>query len=411
MKLVVCADGTWDDEDRAGRPSNVVKMHRGLKTFHVEGVSQWVYYHSGVGTSWGEWFRGGAFGFGIKRNLQQCYEFLVEHYEQGAELYLFGFSRGAYTVRSLAGLIRNSGIVRDKKDVPQAIELYRSRRRANHPAEPAAVAFRRRYSHPIPAPLGADGKRIEDQEGSPPIKCIGVWDTVGALGIPLVGGRILKPLFSRIGMNWWFHDVRLSTTVEYAYQALAIHERRGDFKPTMWEKQLKPNGDAEAPQQTLEQVWFPGVHCDVGGGYGSSGLSDISLLWMKEKAHACGLEFRDDLFERGQGVALDPVGRRHNSFTGIFLLLDVLRFRWRGRSRDFRPTPQHCESIADTALTRYHWMNHDKWPTTDDPDNSFSHILAAAHAAWKPGASPHLRLTPVRQYLSSPPNPSVPPIP
>src|ERR1700753_1945791 len=103
-KLIVCADGTWNDEDLRRSPTNVAKLHRALESQHVEPVSQLVYYHSGVGTKWGDRLQGGAFGFGINRNIRECYEFLVDNYQPGDELYFFGLSRGAYTPRSLGGL-------------------------------------------------------------------------------------------------------------------------------------------------------------------------------------------------------------------------------------------------------------------------------------------------------------------
>jgi uncharacterized protein (DUF2235 family) len=109
-KLIVCADGTWNDEDRTR--TNVAKLHRALQTWHVEGVDQWVCYVSGVGTTFGEALRGGAFGYGLSRNIMQGYYFLVDNYQPVDQLYFFGFSRGAYTVRSLADLIRNSGLVK-----------------------------------------------------------------------------------------------------------------------------------------------------------------------------------------------------------------------------------------------------------------------------------------------------------
>ena len=141
-KLIVCADGTWDDEDRTR--TNVAKIHRALQTWHVEDVDQWVCYVSGVGTTFGEAIRGGAFGYGLTRNILQGYYFLVDNYEPGDQLYFFGFSRGAYTVRSLAGFIRNSGLLkkehRDRAD--EAMSLYRSRSNKKHPNADAAVAFR-----------------------------------------------------------------------------------------------------------------------------------------------------------------------------------------------------------------------------------------------------------------------------
>src|SRR5947208_156518 len=166
-KLIVCADGTWNDEDGAAGPTNVVKIHRSFQNNYVEGVNQWTCYVTGVGTRLRERIRGGAFGYGLSKNILEAYRFLVEQYEHGAELYFFGFSRGAYTVRSLAGLIRNSGLLkkehRDRAD--EAMSLYRSRSNKKHPNADAAVAFRAKYSYE------AD------------IEFIGVWDTVGSLGI------------------------------------------------------------------------------------------------------------------------------------------------------------------------------------------------------------------------------------
>ena len=131
-KLIVCADGTWDDEDRTR--TNVAKIHRALQTW-LEGTDQWVCYVSGVGTTFGEALRGGAFGYGLSRNILQAYDFLVDNYEPGDQLYFFGFSRGAYTARSLAGLIRNSGLLKKefRRQVDDAMKLYRNRSNKTDP--------------------------------------------------------------------------------------------------------------------------------------------------------------------------------------------------------------------------------------------------------------------------------------
>ena len=293
QKLIVCADVTWNDEDAAGGPTNVAKIHHALKHKFVEPVEQFVCYVTGVGTQRSEHLRGGAFGYGLSKNIKDAYRFLVEHYERDDELFLFGFSRGAYTVRSLAGFIRNSGLLRrenvDRLD--EAFRLYRNRSDDTHPQSDKATAFRKANSY------------------EPKIKFIGVWDTVGSLGVPLVRLRILGFLNRLIGKDWRFHDPALSSWVENAYHAMSIHERRGTFVPTLWEKQNKP----ETERQVLEQVWFPGVHCDVGGGYRTSDLSDASLLWMIKRAEGCGLEFRRDALNATLGVAPDPIGRLHNS--------------------------------------------------------------------------------------------------
>jgi uncharacterized protein (DUF2235 family) len=174
----------------------------------------------GVGTTRGERIRGGAFGFGLSRDIRDTYRFLVQNFEPGDELFFFGFSRGAFTARSTVGLIRNSGILgREHADrVDEAYALYRSRSSQTHPRSVEAL-FRRSYSHETR------------------IRFIGVWDTVGALGVPLSGLRLLN----LINRRWQFHHTDLSTTVDGAFQALAIDEKRGPFQPTIWAQQAHAN--------------------------------------------------------------------------------------------------------------------------------------------------------------------------
>lgn len=311
-RLVVCCDGTWNRPDQVHgdvvAPTNVTKLALGLAPEDDWGNPQLLHYERGVGTGRFERLRGGAFGLGLSRNVRSCYRFLAHCYEPGDELYLFGFSRGAFTARSLAGLIRNSGILdsRHLERVEDAYALYRARRPDAHPRGIEARIFRRMYSH-------------DDCM----IRMLGVWDTVGALGIPLRGWHLLPWLNRRFE----FHDTELSSRVRAAYQALAIDERRGPFEPTWWRQQ-----DA-ADDQTLEQVWFAGAHSDVGGGYPEPELAEIALLWMVDRARACGLAFDPDHFVRagpagadperralGHEVAPDPLGALHDSRKGIYRL-------------------------------------------------------------------------------------------
>jgi uncharacterized protein (DUF2235 family) len=343
MKLIVCADGTWDDEDHTR--TNVAKLHRALQTWHVEGIDQWVCYVSGVGTTFGEAIRGGAFGYGLTRNILQGYYFLVDNYEPGDQLYFFGFSRGAYTVRSLAGLIRNSGLLRkEHRDrVDEAMKLYRSRSKKSNPRTEEAQKFRETYSY----------------QPDVSIDFIGVWDTVGALGIPTGSLRLLSLLLRLFGYDWQFHDPQLSTKVRYAYHALSIHERRSSFAPTLWEKQ----SDAP-PEQVLEQVWFPGVHCDVGGGYNAAGLSDEALYWMMQKAHDCGLRFRSEPCEFGFDNAPDPFSRLHDSYNQLFHLVDLLLRKVNGEPRVYSDDPKYCADISRSALVLRRFNTKQQWPTT-----------------------------------------------
>jgi uncharacterized protein (DUF2235 family) len=322
-RLVVCCDGTWNRPDQTKQdvaaPTNVAKIALALAEEDDAGNPQVLHYEPGVGTRRGERVLGGGFGVGLSRNVQDCYGFLVDHYEPGDKLYFFGFSRGAYTARSTVGLVRNAGILRPehRRRIRQAYALYRSPTRDSEPKGIAAELFRRSYSH---SEIYVD--------------LVGVWDTVGALGIPIDGFR--PPWLSRL---WTFHDTTLSRYVLNAFQAIAIDERRRAFRPTLWVQQ----DDAE--DQTLEQVWFSGVHCDVGGGYRDPGLSEIPLLWMAEKARGCGLNFKpdhlvlttsaDDKARRaGIHVAPDHAAELHDSRTRYYRFLPAYDRRLAGNDGD-----------------------------------------------------------------------------
>ncbi len=287
-RIVICADGTWNMPQQSAHggpsPTNVWLLWKLVNDRSASNMPQLAYYHPGVGTG-GILNRvvGGINGFGLRRNILECYRFIVEQYRPGDYLYLFGFSRGAYTVRSLAGLIRNSGIIRrdrfpagEARDaaIAAAWALYRHRGQDTTPVAEKAVDFRARHSHP-------DFR----------ITCMGVWDTVGALGIP-VGG-----LLGWLSRHWFgFHDVKLSSYVDRGFHAVAVDERRGPFVPTLWEQQ--PN--AKELGQHMEQVWFPGVHADVGGGYGwaERGLANLTLRWMVNRVtQCCGLELDAESME------------------------------------------------------------------------------------------------------------------
>jgi uncharacterized protein (DUF2235 family) len=337
-RLVVCCDGTWNRPDEVSQgvaaPTNVAKISLALADQDDSGNPQLLHYEAGVGTRRTERFVGGVFGVGLSRNVQECYRFLVENYEPGDKLYFFGFSRGAYTARSTVGLVRNSGILRPKHRhlIKEAYSLYRRPDKDSAPSGIAAELFRRSHSY---SEIYVD--------------FVGVWDTVGALGIPIDGFR--PPWLSRL---WSFHDTRLSRYVLNAYHALAIDERRRPFRPTLWVQQ------DDAPNQTLEQVWFAGVHSDVGGGYRDVGLSEIALLWMAEKARSCGLAFKPDHLvltewpdaaERREGIQVAPnyADTLHSSRKGIYLLQPAYDRRLAGDDG----AGVDGGALASSAKTRY----------------------------------------------------------
>jgi uncharacterized protein (DUF2235 family) len=244
-RLIVCCDGTWQKLS-SRYPTNVVKIAQAIKP-QAGNIPQIIFYDEGIGTGdKADRMFGGAFGWGIDQNIQDAYRFLCLNYDEGDEIYLYGFSRGAYTVRSLAGLIYCSGLLARNKirQAPRAYELYRDS--DIRPDHPEAVRFRQENAIP------------SENEHGVPIKLLGCWDTVGSLGIP---DQIpFLPVDEWINEKYDFHSISLSPIIENALHAVAIDEHRKIFDVTPMVKSSKN------PQQTLLQVWFPGDHGCVGGG-------------------------------------------------------------------------------------------------------------------------------------------------
>jgi len=334
----VCCDGTWDQPDQArdgvAVPTNVAKLALAVETSDRD--TQRLFYEPGVGTAPDERLLGGTFGFGLSRNVCDGYRWLAQNFSPGDRLFLFGFSRGAYTARSLAGLIRNCGILCPEHvgQVDQAFAFYRDRTSQSHPSALASRIFRNMYSQ-------------DDEE----IYFIGVWDTVGALGIPthtdLPGWDWVMEHFKQSEQLWGFHDTQLSSHVKFAYQALSIDELREPFQPTLWTQ-------GGTGGQTLEQVWFAGVHTDVGGGSRDPSLSDIALLWMLEKARACGLKLKSGQLENGGTdgaggrVAPNWSGPMTQSRHGFW---DVFDKYHRLKQPSVRSAP--AQTVASSAATRF----------------------------------------------------------
>ncbi len=267
-RLVVCCDGTWQ-QLASPCPSNVIKLAQTVKATASDGTPQIVFYHEGIGTgNQATKLVGGATGQGIDRNIQDCYRFLSLNYVPGDEIYLFGFSRGAYTVRSLAGMIYCSGLLERSHitDAPHAYELYRDR--DVKPKDQKAVDYRKQK-----------GDRV-------PITLLACFDTVGALGIP--GITAFKQFNQQLNKRYKFHDTTLNKCIQNALHAVAIDEIREIFAVTPMTK------SPDAENQRVIEVWFPGEHGCVGGGTEEhKGLSDTALQWMMDSvAHLrLGLEF------------------------------------------------------------------------------------------------------------------------
>ncbi|MGR5118952.1 DUF2235 domain-containing protein [Vibrio astriarenae] len=261
--LFICCDGTWNAKDNRDdgelAPTNVRKIFNCLKPVPKE---QLVHYQEGVGT--GGLFDkvlGGMVGVGLSEDIKECYLWLCDKYQAKDTIALLGFSRGAYTARCLGGMITKLGIadfsqVADNQREELAETIYQ-------------CGYRNKDQSKNPRKYLVDKFGVKFHPRSNKVAFIGVWDTVGALGIP--NDKYLLNLFDVVS-KYSFHDVKLSENVQVARHAVAIDEKRGSFSPTLWESD---NGTSD-----IKQVWFPGVHSDVGGGYKEKGLSDGALEWM-----------------------------------------------------------------------------------------------------------------------------------
>ena len=285
-KIVFCADGTWDDPNSN---SNVCQLYTALE--NLPGV-QIPMYDSGVGSSGTpvDKMLGGAVGAGLFQKIKDGYSAISAQYQPGDQVFIFGFSRGAYTARSLAGMIAICGLPtvnqQDSACLDMAFEAYRNAAQRDLLLDTLNTSYK------------MDNARIQ---------LLGVWDTVGSLGIPALFGSIDV-------IQYGFLSTTLHEDVITAVQALSIDEQRMQFQPAVFAPSVYPN-------QTLVQVWFSGVHCDVGGGYApdqnGASPSNIPLLWMASYAKASGLQFKPGALSTAR-LALDATASLHESRTGAY---------------------------------------------------------------------------------------------
>lgn len=308
---IVILDGTMSSL-MPGRETNAglaYKLIRDRRDPHVT-----LFYEPGI--QWQGWRRAIEViaGIGINRQIRRAYRFLAHRYRPGDRIYLLGYSRGAYAVRSLAGIIDQMGLMRPEAAtdtrIRQLYSYYQERRDS-----PYAEKFAARYCH-----------------RDVPIEMIGVWDTVKALGIR-------APVLWRLApMATEFHSDQLSASVKHGYHALALNERRLAFAPVLWECPPGWNGH-------VEQVWFRGTHGDIGGqlaGFRDARpLANIPLVWMLEQAEACGLRLPDQWQERFPRDPAAPSAGMNRSWGKLFVL-----------RRPRRIGADRSESLHDTVPRR-----------------------------------------------------------
>ncbi|KAK3996027.1 hypothetical protein QBC44DRAFT_5628 [Cladorrhinum sp. PSN332] len=283
---------------KAQVPSNVTRLSRALRRNCTDGTLQIIEYHSGVGTggSLTDAVTGGALGRGISENLRASYSFICANYTDGDEIVLVGFSRGAFTARAIAGMISDIGLLtREGMEyfymVFKDMQHWRDEEWEDpFPEEPfgskpwgegAGEMYRRML-------VERGLSRVNQDGGEGPlikVRAVAVWDTVGSLGIPNVS------LLNKVGLGkstkeFRFYDTNLSDRIEFAFHALALDEHRPPFAPTVWERSAENKGTTD-----LRQVWFPGNHGNVGGGWEDAGMANMSLAWMMDQLASIGVEF------------------------------------------------------------------------------------------------------------------------
>jgi hypothetical protein len=298
-RIVVCSDGTGNTAIK-DRGTNVFKVFEAvdLNGHRLDPTltPQVALYDDGVGT---EDFKplkliGGAFGWGLTRNVKALYKELARVYDPGDEIYMFGFSRGAFTVRTLAGLISTCGLVDPQKVEPKTFGSLEK-------AVDAAYAAYRRCYQPwlwqfVVAPTKDAGKKFKDVHSvlpDVPIRFLGVWDTVDAVGLPFH----IADVWNAMAYRFKFPDHDLSSIVQRACQALSVDDPRQSFYPQLWNE--------KAGESRITQVWFAGVHSNVGGGYPKQGMSLVPLDWMLAEAERAGEPFNQP------GLRVDQVERTY----------------------------------------------------------------------------------------------------
>jgi len=325
--IVLCSDGTGNSAIK-DRGTNVFRLYEALDLHQHEKDPlldrQLAFYDDGVGTQSNPIarFLGNAFGYGLARNVRELYASLCEVWEPGDRIYLFGFSRGAYTARYLAALIATCGVVQIKpakcgeqshaeleKAALAMFELFRAQFRRlgwfrRKKSEAAAQKERDARKAKIDA-LVAKGCWIHHEA---PIAFVGVWDTVDAYGFP---ADWIASLVNQFVFPFRFPDFELDPKVARGCHAIALDDERKSFRPSLWDERRE---DPAKPR--IEQVWFAGVHSNVGGGYPKQGLALESLCWMIDRAKEAGLRFVDEE-TRYFHDRRDPADKLYDSRAGM----------------------------------------------------------------------------------------------
>jgi uncharacterized protein (DUF2235 family) len=341
--IILFSDGTGNSSAKLFK-TNVWRLYEAVDLGPpADGKrAQISYYDDGVGTSSFKPLTvlGGAFGVGLRRNVMDLYRYACRNYRDGDDIYAFGFSRGAFTIRVVAALIASQGLVRSSSEAElerKSHEAYRAFR---------ADALPRRLEWPIKACRSISrwirGRHSNEDNWRPDVRFVGVWDTVAAYGGPITE-------ITRAIDNWIYPlsmpDYRLHPKVLCARQALALDDERDAFQPLLWDEVHE-----RGPEGRVQQVWFTGMHADVGGGYPDESLSYVSLLWMMEEAEHAGLRTLSAIKDRFVALA-SSYGPIHDSRAGLGA---YYRYQPRKIAAWLEPVTRETLSLRDPEVADKH---------------------------------------------------------
>ncbi|MHA7775533.1 phospholipase effector Tle1 domain-containing protein [Roseibium sp. M-1] len=359
-RLVLCLDGTWnnpfiaverDDKTTVMKPTNPLKLARAiLPEDPKSGARQITYYDSGVGAlglypgisnrllNFFDSKLGGAWGAGYEANIEQAVTFISNNYIENEQIFIFGFSRGAAQVRGLTQFLSWLGGVTEKKDayyIPIFFRLYLTTRGKG---DPRTI-------------VNSKKEIIADRLRPVEITFLGVWDTVVSLG-----SRFRARSGTSVAERSFHVHETPAKCVRVALQALAIDEKRYDFRPEVWK--------GCDPDQTLEQRWFPGAHGNVGGSYGNDGMANCALHWIVEKAVALGLAVDEKFLRKYRSYPQDTMGE---TYTRLYQTIDRIRFRYEKGIRPLTGYPPGANLSIDPCAIKRLCSNPDRHPTMSGP--------------------------------------------
>ncbi|TBU45101.1 hypothetical protein BD309DRAFT_860932 [Dichomitus squalens] len=317
-RIIVCCDGTWDDAlDATARwkYSNVTRIARAIKHIddrHGSPIHQVVFYQSGIGTeNLYDKVVDGVTGANLANKVEEAYGFIAQNYQPGDELFLFGFSRGAYTARMVAMFIGAIGVL-NSTQMDHFADIFLAYQKRGKAEDPEDIQKLDAQLAPWTSDHGPGKRRAAIGPEGFSIKVIGVFDTVGSVGLPeelTLGNEKMKNIFG-------FPDHLLGTHVERAYHAMAINETRADFDVAKFEQ--TPEGRRKG--QVLKQCWFTGCHSDIGGGYKEHDLMELTFNWIVaniEDALSLDFDYIASLPNPGKPWGTEPP---HNPLVGIYSL-------------------------------------------------------------------------------------------